>query len=364
MIHIRLSDRYVDYSFDIEDKFTLVRGDSATGKTTLYELFDLYSKNQLNINCSGYRNLDILPEMKNYNRYADALNDTTDTVYILDESHLLFTLPGFDELLKSSNNYFIIMSREQKFKNLPVHLRSIKRVHSSGKYHTLQSIYTVPEDIHIFNKCVCEDSKSGKQFLQQFLPNVVSCSGKDNIAKAILANSDPLLIVYDKAGIGSTFSAITVASKHHKKPITHLAWECFESYIVNETLYKNAPQPEYTCEYNSYEKYATHVMSEILKSFPGINYSKSSLPHCLRKERCTSCEKTVSCPYVQYGDLTLVTGRLKKLIKSSNTSTDALSPELVERIWNQMPEAIKPEYGSTKDEIVANYYAKYQHLFV
>ena len=29
-----------------------------------------------------------------------------------------------------------------------------------------------------------------------------------------------------------------------------------------------------------------------------------------------------------------------------------------------MPDAVKPEYGSTKEEIVANYYAKYQHLFV
>ena len=120
MLSIRLSDRYVDYSFTIEDKFTLIRGDSATGKTTLYELFDLYSKKRLNINCSEYRNLGVVPELENYNQYASVLMDKTDTVYILDEAHLLFTIPGFEELLKSSNNYFIIISREQKFKNLPL----------------------------------------------------------------------------------------------------------------------------------------------------------------------------------------------------------------------------------------------------
>lgn len=143
MINIRLSDRYVDYSFDIEDKFTIVRGDSATGKTTLYELFSLYSKNPLNVNCSGYRNLDILPDLKNYNQYADVLTDETDTVYILDEDHLLFTIPDFERLLMSSDNYFIIISREQRFRDLLAPRCSIKRIYSSGKYHTFEEIDTL-----------------------------------------------------------------------------------------------------------------------------------------------------------------------------------------------------------------------------
>lgn len=40
-----------------------------------------------------------------------------------------------------------------------------------------------------------------------------------------------------------------------------------------------------------------------------------------------------------------------------------LSPELIERIWNQMPDIIKPEYGTTKEEIVTNYYKAYSHMF-
>lgn len=40
-----------------------------------------------------------------------------------------------------------------------------------------------------------------------------------------------------------------------------------------------------------------------------------------------------------------------------------LSSELVERIWNQMPDAVKSQYGSTKEEIVSNYHKEYFHMF-
>lgn len=147
MLDIRLSDRYVDYSFTIDTKFTLLQGNSATGKTTLYELFRLYSQNHLNINCTGYSDLAILPDTKTYSLYPDMLMRKTNTVYILNETHSLFNTPDFEKLLMRSDNYFIIISREQRFRDLLDNQYSIKRIYSSGKYHTFEEIDTLSPEL-------------------------------------------------------------------------------------------------------------------------------------------------------------------------------------------------------------------------
>lgn len=369
MINIHLRDRYVDYEFTIKDKFTLIRGDTASGKTTLYDLFASYSENHANVECLAYKKLEALPKSKRYtySEYANLLNTTDDTVFILDEDSSFFSIIGFEKLLLDSNNYFIIIQRERLFKDLPINLRSIVSIHSSGKYHTLKPIYTVPDVMHDFTLCVCEDCKSGKIFLKQFISNCESCEGKDNFVDTMLHYKEPLLLVYDTVGIGESYTGILKAIKQYKYPVTHMNWESFEGYIINNTVYKNAPRGAYDCSYNSYEDYAEQVLFNALKSYPGMHYAKGKLPQCLRKTRCTSCDKTASCPYVMYGDNALLGDPVKKVLDhykdTPEKETETLSPELIERVWSQMPEVVKPQYGSTKEEIATNYYKEYSYLF-
>lgn len=363
MLDIRLSDRYVDYKFTIWDKFTLLRGDTATGKTTLYHMFELYNQNPLNIKCAGYKNLRILPILDTHEEYENVLINRDKQVFIVDEGHPFLHTYGYEQILKASGNYFIIISRRHAFENLPIHLRSVVQLVSSGKYHTFKQLYEIPKQIEKFTSCICEDSKTGNKFISQFLPCVSTSTGKDNIANAMKDSSESLLLVYDVAGIGATYADIYTAERQREQPVTHLAWDSFESYIIDSTLYKKAPRPDYDCKYASYESYSTEVLHDVLSVYPGINYDKSGLPQCLRIERCRSCNKTAFCPYVDYSGTALLTGRLKLIVDSFSDNDSTLSSELTERIWNQMPEAIKSQYGTTKEEIVANYYKEYSHMF-
>lgn len=264
MLDIRLSDRNVDYKFTLWDKFTLLRGDTATGKTTLYHMFESYSQSHLNIKCSGYNNLSILPILNTRGEYEKVLLPGDKQVFIVDESHPFLHTYGYDQILKASDNYFIIISRRHAYDNLPIHLRSVVQLVSSGKYHTFKQIYEIPEQIEKFTSCICEDSQTGNKFLSQFLPCVSTSTGKNNIAAAMKDSNESLLLVYDVAGIGATYDDICVAERQREQPVTRLAWDSFESYIIDSTLYKKAPRPDYDCKYQSYESYSTKVLHDIL----------------------------------------------------------------------------------------------------
>lgn len=46
-----------------------------------------------------------------------------------------------------------------------------------------------------------------------------------------------------------------------------------------------------------------------------------------------------------------------------NSGDVKLSPELIERVWSQMPEVMRTIYGSTKEESATKYYKEYSYLF-
>ena len=53
MISIKLKDRFVEYEFELRDKYTIVQGDSANGKTSLHELISVYYQSPDAVQCSG-----------------------------------------------------------------------------------------------------------------------------------------------------------------------------------------------------------------------------------------------------------------------------------------------------------------------
>lgn len=363
MLHIHLKNRYADYDFDILDKFTVIRGDSGTGKTTLFYMIESYNKDSSSVSCYGYKSLYAVNDLDDRVDYVNLFTRYTDNVFIIDENNKLFKIHDFEIIMKESDNYFIIINREKILSNLPIHLRSMRYIKDSGKYHTLQCLYTIPEDINNFTCCITEDKKAGKAFIGQYIKHIISSNGKNNIACAIKDTKAPTLLAYDVAGIGEAYSDIIRSCKYCEYPVTHLAWDSFEAYIMDSTVYKDAPREEYSCRFNSYEQYATILLARTLKVFPGISYNKDTLPACLRTERCRHCDKASCCAYVSYTNDALLCGRLKEVFNKGYTKSIEISADLMDRIWNQMPECIRSEYGTTKEEIVTNYYKDYSYLF-
>lgn len=129
------SGRGIRYKFEIHRKYTVIRGDSATGKTTLVRLIgDAAVRKTAALSCDAP--CAVLPEL-NWELNLSALSGT---IVFIDEDHpALSAGEKLAALMKRSDNCFVIISRD-RMPWLPYSYREIYEIRSSGKYHTLRRI--------------------------------------------------------------------------------------------------------------------------------------------------------------------------------------------------------------------------------
>ena len=103
------SGRGIQYKFDIHRKYTVIRGDSATGKTTLVRMIeDATVRKTADISCDV--SCVVLPDM-NWEINLDAFSES---IVFIDEDHpALTTGKKLAEKMFSSDNCFVIISRDK-----------------------------------------------------------------------------------------------------------------------------------------------------------------------------------------------------------------------------------------------------------
>lgn len=108
---IHLKDRFVEYKFEVLNKYTLIQDDSAAGKTTLYELIREFEIHPDNVQCPGYFKLRVMPAVASLREAAVFLESSSDTVFFIDEDDSILRLKGYECVLKESANYFVMIFR-------------------------------------------------------------------------------------------------------------------------------------------------------------------------------------------------------------------------------------------------------------
>ena len=188
--HITVSNSTVKYEFDIKRNITIIKGDSATGKTTLVELisehYESGPESGVTLSCdkpcrvlAGRDWSTILPTIK-------------DSIVFIDEDNDFLPSVEFAGAAKESNNYYVIVTREG-LPNLPYSVDEIYGIRTSGRYVGLKQAYH--EFYHIYgehtpNKSVApdtvivEDSNSGYEFFSGISAgkqyDVITAGGKAN----------------------------------------------------------------------------------------------------------------------------------------------------------------------------------------
>ena len=111
--HIIAHDQLVLYEFDVKRNITIIRGDSATGKTTLYNIIRGFNTQKSDepglvyVDCDkpcialGEQNLEV------------NLRNTSDSIVFLDEE----SIAGCDarelsKIMQKSDNYYVIITRD------------------------------------------------------------------------------------------------------------------------------------------------------------------------------------------------------------------------------------------------------------
>ena len=196
---IIVQNKRIRYDFEIKRNLTIIRGDSATGKTTLVDMIREYYENgsgsAIELICD--KECTVLEGRT----WTGQLSLMKDSIVFIDEGNDFVMSDEFASTIRNTDNYYVIVTREG-IPSLPYSVDEIYGIRNSGKYGTLKKTYN--EFYHLYqvkdfqqkvrpDKVITEDSNAGYQFFKGICDrnNQISCisaMGKSNI----LAGNDIL----------------------------------------------------------------------------------------------------------------------------------------------------------------------------
>lgn len=135
---VTIKNNVLRYQFEIRRNITIIKGDSATGKTTLIDMVREYFENgeQSGVSLQCDKTCIVLEG----HQWKVLLENIHDSIVFIDEGNLFITTDEFSSAVKKSDNYYVIVTREG-LPNLPYSVDEIYGIKSSGKYGTLQQTY-------------------------------------------------------------------------------------------------------------------------------------------------------------------------------------------------------------------------------
>ena len=135
---IIVSTKRLKYDFELRRNLTIIRGDSATGKTTLVDMIREYVNNP-----SGTP-VELVCDKKCYvlegSLWKGQLGEISDSIVFIDEGNEFIRTEEFAGTIQKTDNYYVIVSRES-LPTLPYSVEEIYGIRTSGKYGTLKQIY-------------------------------------------------------------------------------------------------------------------------------------------------------------------------------------------------------------------------------
>ncbi len=244
-----VSSKRLRYDFELKRNLTVVRGDSATGKTTLVDMIQEYINNpsgsSVEVIC------DKACHVLSGRLWQEQLSAMRDSIVFIDEGNEFVKSDTFARAIQLTDNYFVIISRES-LHNLPYSVEEIYGIRTSGKYGTLKQSYH--EFYRIYGQdvmdsdvkpeiVVTEDSHSGYQFFQSVCSKYhLKCStvnGKSNIFHYLNTNNEKdVLVIADGAAFGSEIDRILQLIKARGHAALYLP-ESFEWLILSSGVLRS-----------------------------------------------------------------------------------------------------------------------------
>ena len=275
------SGRGIQYKFDINRKYTIIRGKSATGKTTLVRLIeDATIRKTADISCDV--SCIVLPEL-NWKLNLDAISNS---IVFIDEDHPALTVgKELANKMFLSNNCFVIISRD-KMPWIPYSYKEIYEIKSSGKYHRLERIYENMDEFKEAEEYITEDEASGLEYYQWWLGDRVKTShGNSNLSKYI---KESATIIADGAAIGPYMYDLVLGQANLFLP------ESFEWILLHSPVFEENKEVQEilentvkyaTTKYQSWEEYFTEYLINITHG-KEYQYSKKRINLCYLKKCC------------------------------------------------------------------------------
>ncbi len=297
--HFRVKSKKVLFDFTLRRNITVIKGDSATGKTTLLHMLYEYLRTGRE---SGYSVSADAPYYVYLRRevgmeWEDILYRLKDTIIFIEENNEFVFSEKFAAFVKASGNYFVLVNRAP-FKMLPYGVHEIYEIVTAGKhadvkesYHYFRELYSnypIAEN----NRAACaitEDSNAGFQFFSHVLKDsrLVSAGGNGNVLRCLEENAQgDVLAIVDGAAFGAMVEGcVEYINIQGNQRITLWMPESFEYLILRSGLIPSGELADILAspwdyaeagDYESWERFFTQLLISVTRDTP-LQYSKHAL---------------------------------------------------------------------------------------
>ena len=246
--HIEIRNNRSVFKFDLDHNISVIKGDSATGKTTLVDMiaeFQQYGADS-GISLSSDKRCVVLGRQN----WQQELKSISDCIVFIDEGNDFVKSKEFAEAIRGSDNYYVIVTRENLFE-LPVSINAIYGI-KGRKYFSLKqtynSLYRIYPDESDYTKpevVLTEDSGSGYEFFDSVAAEhsceCRSSNGNANILNELkLCENKSVLIIADGAAFGAYMEMLYDYRTRKNSSICAYLPESFEWIILSSGLIKDS----------------------------------------------------------------------------------------------------------------------------
>ena len=263
---IIIYNKKVKYEFELKRNITVIRGDSATGKTQLLSMIRDYNEQGQDSGVTVVCDKEC--KVIAGRQWKESLALISDSIVFIDEGNQFTKTQEFAEHIKGSSNYFVIVTRE-KLRMLPYSIHEIYGIRERGRYPILTQMFNeiyrlYPEQFQMKEPelLITEDGKSGYQFFcevaSSFSKECISAEGKSNIIDKIAeyaSTEKKILAIVDGAAFGPEMEEVMDFCRFHEQ-VSVYAPESFEWLLLMSGVVSCAANElEHTYDYAESEKY-------------------------------------------------------------------------------------------------------------
>ena len=285
------------YEFEIRRNITIILGDSATGKTTLVELLNMFAHRGAGSGVTVQSDVTCVVFSAIAGHWRSALEDISHSIVFIDEGQPFIFSKDFADVVQHSDNYYVLITR-RPLRNLPYSTKEIYGIRTTGKFHFPEKIYQEFYPIYensfsalesSENILILEDTNAGYEFFKTAFPGIecLSAGGNSNIAGELI-NTPPgksIIVIADGAAIGAYIENILSIRDLKNNTCLYLPesfeWLILRSGIINKTqITEILDHPEDYIDsaiYFSWERYFTDLLEKETADNDRIRYHKTKI---------------------------------------------------------------------------------------
>ncbi len=312
-----VSNRYAKFEFELHRNITIVRGDSGTGKTTLYSMIADYTRlgDASGVNVSCAKKCVALVDID----WKNQLQSISDSIVFIDEGSVFLASEDFAEAIKGSDNYYVIFNREG-LHCLPYSVEEIYEIKTSGKYHSLVKMFKADKkhfyyrgkkpEAKKYTTMLTEDSKSGYQFFKRYCEGgsakCESASTKSNIFNWLKEHiNETVFVIADGAAFGSEIDRVMKLGRIQSGSVMLCLPESFEWLILKSGVVHTDDSNEIATVLGDPSRYI-----ESSKYFSWENYFEDYLVQITLNTPFQYAKRNINPVYLNESNLSKIAGEV------------------------------------------------------